>query len=118
LYVVQVKELDKLGLIVNEGKIIDASFVETPHQRNSREENKQIKEGVIPERIEANPHEKRQKDTDARWTQKNNVNYFGYTCATQSASMYLSYLTSLILSMFHPEDFQLLKNSSICHLNL
>jgi len=86
LYVVQVKELDKLGLIVNEGKIIDASFVETPRQRNSREENKQIKEGVIPERIEANPNVKRQKDTDARWVQKNDVNYFGYTCAAQSAS--------------------------------
>jgi IS5 family transposase len=23
-------------------------------------------------------HKKRQKDTDARWTQKNNINYFGY----------------------------------------
>ena len=78
LFALFLKELDKLGLIVNEGKIIDASFVETPRQRNSREENKQIKEGVIPERIDANPHVKRQKDTDARWTQKNNVNYFGY----------------------------------------
>jgi len=86
LFALFLKELDKLGLIVNEGKIIDASFVETPRQRNSREENKQIKEGVIPERIEANPHVKRQKDTDARWTQKNDVNYFGYTCAAQSAS--------------------------------
>ena len=43
LFVLFLKELDKLGLIVNEGKIIDASFVETPRQRNSREENKQIK---------------------------------------------------------------------------
>jgi len=72
------KELDKLGLIVNEGKIVDASFVEVPRQRNSKEENKQIKEGGIPERFEANPHVKCQKDTDARWTQKNKVNYFGY----------------------------------------
>jgi len=72
------KELDKLGLIVNEGKIVDASFVEVPRQRNSKEENKQIKEGVIPERFEANPHVKSQKDTDARWTKKNNVSYFGY----------------------------------------
>jgi len=81
-------ELDRLNLIVNEGKIIDASFVETPRQRNKKEENKQIKEGIIPERFEANPHActlrstrvKCQKDTDARWTQKNNVHYFGYTC--------------------------------------
>jgi len=71
-------ELDKLGLIVNEGKIIDASFVEVPRQRNNREENKQIKAGEIPERFESNPHVKSQKDIDARWTKKNNVTYFGY----------------------------------------
>jgi IS5 family transposase len=78
LFSVFLKELDKLNLIVNEGKIIDASFVEVPRGRNSREENKLIKEGGIPERFEANPHVKSQKDTDARWTQKNRVNYFGY----------------------------------------
>jgi IS5 family transposase len=71
-------ELERLNLIVNEGKIIDASFVEVPIQRNKREENKQIKQGEIPERFEANPHVKSQKDTDARWTKKNNVNFFGY----------------------------------------
>ena len=37
--------LDCIGLIVNEGKIIDASFVIAPRQRNTREENKKIKEG-------------------------------------------------------------------------
>jgi IS5 family transposase len=71
-------ELERLELIVNEGKIIDASFVEVPRGRNSREENKQIKEGEIPARFEANPHVKSQKDTDARWTKKNNVSYYGY----------------------------------------
>lgn len=30
------KELEILGLMVNEGKIIDASFVEAPRQRNSK----------------------------------------------------------------------------------
>lgn len=29
----------------NEGKIIDATFVEAPKQRNTKEENKQIKTG-------------------------------------------------------------------------
>jgi IS5 family transposase len=71
-------ELERLNLIINEGKIIDASFVEVPRQRNSREENKQIRQGEIPERFEANAHVKSQKDIDARWTQKNNVNFFGY----------------------------------------
>lgn len=37
------KHLAEKGLIFNEGKIIDASFTEVPRQRNTREENKQIK---------------------------------------------------------------------------
>lgn len=37
--------LDSIGLIVNEGKIVDASFVIAPRQRNTREENRKIKEG-------------------------------------------------------------------------
>jgi IS5 family transposase len=73
-----VKELEKLGLIVNEGKIIDASFVEVPKQRNTKDENKQIKNDEIPKSFEDNLNKKEQKDTDARWTKKNNVNYFGY----------------------------------------
>lgn len=73
-----VKELEKLGLIVNEGKIIDASFVEVPKQRNTKEENNQIKKGETPKSFDENPNKKGQKDIDARWTQKNNVNYFGY----------------------------------------
>jgi IS5 family transposase len=78
LFALFLKELDRLHLIVNEGKIIDASFVEVPRQRNSRDENSQIKSGAIPERFKANPHVQPQKDIDARWTKKNNVNYFGY----------------------------------------
>jgi len=71
-------QLEVLGLIVNKGKIIDAGFVEVPRQRNSREENRQIREGEIPASIQANPHVKSQKDPEARWTKKNDVNYFGY----------------------------------------
>lgn len=72
------RELENLGLLVNEGKIVDASFVEVPRQRNSKDENKSIKEGKIPESISVNPNKKAQKDTDARWTKKNNINYYGY----------------------------------------
>ena len=57
------EELQRLGLMVNEGKIIDASFVEAPRQRNSREENKEIKQG--DELWQDKPNKKRQKDTDA-----------------------------------------------------
>jgi IS5 family transposase len=78
LFSLFIVELEKLNLIVNEGKIIDASFVEVPRQRNSRDENAQIKSGEIPESFTQNPHKQSQKDTDARWTKKNNVSYFGY----------------------------------------
>jgi len=72
------KELEELNLIINEGKIIDASFVEVPIQRNRKADNELIKQGIIPESISSNPHKQRQKDMDARWTEKNGVNFFGY----------------------------------------
>ena len=37
--------LREKGLIMNQGVIIDGSFVEVPRQRNTREENRAIKEG-------------------------------------------------------------------------
>lgn len=73
------KELNRLGLIVNKGKIIDASFVESPRQRNKRDENKHIKQtGTPPKQWDDKPNKKRQKDVDARWTKKNFQNYYGY----------------------------------------
>ena len=70
--------LEKHGLIAHEGKIIDASFVEAPRQRNKREENQQIKEGQVPKEWDKNPNKKRQKDVDAKWTKKNNETHYGY----------------------------------------
>jgi IS5 family transposase len=78
LFALFLKELETLHLIVNEGKIIDASFIEVPKQRNSREENRQIKEKETPARFKENPHKLSQKDMDARWTKKNSVSYSGY----------------------------------------
>lgn len=72
------EELKSLNLIINEGKIVDASFVEVPKQRNSKSENDQIKNGEIPESFTENPNKQAQKDTDARWTTKNNATFFGY----------------------------------------
>lgn len=69
------RQLDKYGIIVHKGKIVDASIVEVPLQRNSRDENEDLKEGKIPDWDE---NKLRQKDTDAKWTRKNNTNYFGY----------------------------------------
>jgi IS5 family transposase len=71
-------QLDRSGVFANEGKMVDASFVEAPRQRNTREENKKIKEGKLPEGWENAPNKLAQKDTDARWTKKNNVSFYGY----------------------------------------
>lgn len=70
------KQLDKDGIIVHKGKLVDASIVEVPVQRNSRDENKELKEGTIPE--DWNENKLRQKDTDAQWVTHNGKNYFGY----------------------------------------
>jgi IS5 family transposase len=70
--------LDYLGLFVNEGKIIDASFVEVPRQRNTREENAKIKSGDGSELWSDKPYKKCQKDIDARWTEKNGEKFYGY----------------------------------------
>ena len=55
---------------------MDASIVAAPKQRNTRDENQSIRDGDIPEDWSEN--KRRQKDTDARWIQKNGVNQFGY----------------------------------------
>jgi len=70
------KFLRKSGFFARKGQIVDASIVPAPRQRNSRDENRQIKEGQVPEGWSEN--KKRQKDTDARWTRKNGKNYYGY----------------------------------------
>jgi len=70
--------LDTSGFAVKSGLIVDGSFVEVPKQRNTKDENQQIKNGEIPETLSSNPHVLAQKDTDARWTKKNDVSYFGY----------------------------------------
>jgi len=46
------KQMEEIGVITRKGSIVDATFVEAPRQRNSREENKIIKEGGIPEEWE------------------------------------------------------------------
>ena len=67
--------LNQKGYAAKKGQIMDASIVEVPKQRNTREENQKIKSGEVPDWQE---NKLRQKDTDARWTKKNGVSYFGY----------------------------------------
>jgi IS5 family transposase len=64
------------GFEARKGQIIDASIISVPKQRNSREENRQIKDGRTPEGWDEN--KRRQKDVAARWTGKNGKSFFGY----------------------------------------
>ena len=70
--------LESKGFIMNEGKMVDASFTIAPRQRNTREENKIIKEGRGDELWNEEPNKKKHKDIDARWTKKNNETFYGY----------------------------------------
>lgn len=63
------------GFTAKKGQIMDASIVEVPKQRNTREENQAIKSGEAPDWPE---NKQRQKDTDACWIKKHGINYFGY----------------------------------------
>ena len=70
------EQLGAKGLIINNGSIVDASIVDAPIQRNTREENKQIKVGATPS--DWTEPKKRQKDIDAAWTKKRNRSRYGY----------------------------------------
>jgi IS5 family transposase len=72
------KHLESKGLIINKGKMVDASFTVAPRQRNTRDENKKIKEGNGDELWNDRPNKKKHKDIDARWTKKNGETFFGY----------------------------------------
>lgn len=71
------KEIQNKKLIGKKGSMIDASFVDVPKQRNTKDENKKIKNGEMPEEWD-NPNKIAQKDIDARWTKKNKEVHFGY----------------------------------------
>ena len=72
--------LEDKGLITREGSIVDASFVDVPRQRNSKDENDTIKNGEVPEewKTEGKENMLEQKDVNARWTKKNDETHFGY----------------------------------------
>jgi len=75
--------LTQHGIVAKEGSIVDATFVDVPRQRNTREENADIKQGAVPidfGKKNAKGRRSRlvQKDTDARWTRKGNERHYGY----------------------------------------
>ncbi len=69
-------------IIAKERSMVDESFVDVPRQRNSKEENADIKKGAVP--LEFGKKDKNgkqsklcQKDTDARWMTKSGERHFG-----------------------------------------
>lgn len=66
------------SMIINKGKIVDASLVHVPKQRNTKEENSKLDAGKTPETWKENPNKDRQKDKDATWVKKNGQSYYGY----------------------------------------
>ena len=70
--------LAALGVELNSGQIIDATFVPVPIQRNGRETNAIIKADAVPIDWGKTPAKRAQKDVDARWTKKGGQNHYGY----------------------------------------
>ncbi len=70
--------LEQLGLTAQQGTVVDARIIAVPKQRNTLEENKTIKEGLIPSDWVEQPHKRAQKDIQARWTKKRKQSHYGY----------------------------------------
>lgn len=73
-------EIIKRGYITQIGSIVDASFVEAPKRKNTKDEREAVKAGEIPKdwNDPEHPQKLMQRDTDATWTKKNNESHFGY----------------------------------------
>ena len=71
-------DLKKQGRKARGGPIMDATIVPVPKQRHCQEENKDIKQGKVPEAWQEHPNRLRQKDLDARWVKKHGVSHYGY----------------------------------------
>ncbi len=72
------RHLEAKGYIARGGQMVDATIVPVPQQRNSRDENDQVKTGATREDRKKRPSKNRQKDKDARWTKKHGRIFFGY----------------------------------------
>ena len=70
--------LARQGYIARGGQILDASIVPVLCPHNTRDENKAIKSGEVPEDWAEKPAKLSQKDVDARWTKKHGKSHYGY----------------------------------------
>src|SRR6266403_3150000 len=72
------QHLEAKGYIARGGQMVDATIVPVPKQRNSRDENDDVKAGKTPGAWKKDPSKNRQKDKDARWTKKHGKSFYGY----------------------------------------
>jgi IS5 family transposase len=74
------EQLENEKIITYSGSIVDATFVEVPKQRNTRDENQEMACGETPKKWLATKNRPKlaQKDVDARWMTKNKVRHYGY----------------------------------------
>ena len=73
-------QLAALGYVAHDGQMVDSSFTRLPIRRKTRDENatlKQFDSSTERQKDEATA-KLRQKDVDARWTQKHGQNFYGY----------------------------------------
>jgi IS5 family transposase len=68
------------GYVTRAGSIVDASFIEAPRRKNTKEQREKLKGGEVPEEWADPDHLQKilQRDFDATWTKKGNEAHFGY----------------------------------------
>jgi len=103
------KQLMNKGIIAKEGSMVDATFVDVPRQRNTREENADIKKGSIPLEFGENKAKLIQKDCDARWMTKSGERHFGYKDHINADSK-TKLITKYSVSAASPHDSTELEN--------
>jgi IS5 family transposase len=108
------EQLITQGIVAKEGSMIDASFVDVPRQRNSKEDNADIKKDAIP--IEFSKKDKNgkmsklsQKDTDARWMTKSGERHYGYKDHVNADSK-TKLITKYSVTSAAPHDSTEIKN--------
>jgi IS5 family transposase len=74
------KAIAEKGYVTRAGTIVDASFIEAPKRKNTKEQREALKKGEIPEEWDDPEHPQRikQRDTEATWAKKGNEAHFGY----------------------------------------
>jgi IS5 family transposase len=72
------EQINSEGFSMTKGRIIDSSFVESERRHTTKEETKQLKEGIVPQTLTDNPNRLAQTDIEANWTKKGDDDHFGY----------------------------------------